>query len=459
MTHNTSLLLITLIAVLGLIVLVARFKLNAFLALLLASMFVGLASGMKLADIGKGFQEGAGTTLGFIAVVVGLGTMLGKMLSESGGAEVIAETFVRAAGEKRIHWALMLGAFVVGVPVFFGVGVVILIPVVFTIAREAKLPLLYLGIPVVAGLSVSHGLVPPHPGPLIAIEKLGADTGKTIFYSILVGLPAAIIAGPLFGKFISRRVTVEPGGIGRQLSKSSLREKRPRFAVALVTILLPVLLMLSATVADLSLLKSDRFRVWADFAGSPLFAMLVAVLFSFWSFGTSCGFDRAQILRFTEDCVGPAASILLIVGAGGGFSKVLNYAGVDEAMAASVKTWNISPLLLGWLIAAAIRIAVGSATVAITMASAIMAPVAAAAPGTKPELLVIALGAGSLIASHLNDGGFWFVKEYFNMTVPQTLKTWTVMETIISVVALVLVLLLGALTSSPNTLWGLLRLP
>ena len=445
LSHNASLLLYTLAAVLGLIVLIARFKLNAFLALILASLFVGLCAGMKLPEIARGFQAGVGATLGSIAVVVGLGTMLGKMLAESGGAEVVAHTLTSALGQKRLHWTMLIVALVVGLPVFFGVGVVLLIPVVFAIARTTRTPLLSLGIPLLAGLSVSHGLVPPHPGPMVAIEKLNADIGKTIFYAMLIGLPTAVVAGPLFGRLISRHVRVEIGGIGAELAPRSERKSPPGFGMTLLTILLPVLLMLMATLADVTLPPRDPWRAWADLIGSPLVAMLAATLFSFWSFGAACGFDRKQILKFTEDCVGPAAGILLVVGAGGGFSKVLDNSGVADAIAGLVSGSRLSPLLLGWLVAVLIRVAVGSATVTITMSAAIMLPVLTALPGTNRELLVIAMGAGSLCLSHLNDGGFWFVKEYFNMTVPQTLKTWTVMETLISVVALLFTLALNGL--------------
>ena len=443
LSPNASLLFCVLAAVMGLIVLVARFKWNAFVALVVASLFVGVCSEMKLPDIARAFQEGVGTTLGFIAVVVGLGTMLGKMLAESGGAEVIATTFIRVFGPSRLPWAILFIAFIVGLPVFFGVGVVLLIPIVFTLARQTKTPLLALGLPMVAGLSVAHGLVPPHPGPMVAIEKLGADAGKTILYATLIGLPTAIIAGPLFARFIVPRVSVELGGIGGKLLPLVAARPRPGFALTLFTILLPVLLMLAATIADVTLPKTAPARAWADFLGSPLVAMLAAVLFSFWSFGRACGFDRKQVLQFTEDCVGPAASILLVVGAGGGFSKVLDASGAARAIAELAQGLALSPLLLGWLVAAAIRVAVGSATVAITMAAAILAPIAAAHPGTNRELLVIALGAGSLVLSHLNDGGFWFVKEYLNLSVAQTLKTWTVLETIIAVVALLFTLLLN----------------
>jgi len=318
----------------------------------------------------------------------------------------------------------------------------LLVPILFTLARETRLPLLYLGIPVVAGLSASHGLVPPHPGPVAAIAVLDADIGKTILYSLIVGLPAAILAGPLFGAFISRRVSAEIGGIGAQLTTPADRKRCPGFGVALLTILLPVVLMLVATVVDLTLPAENFWRRWADFLGTPLVAMLAAVVLSLFTFGYGCGFSRAQIQKFTEDCVGPAASIMLVVGAGGGFSKVLQVVGAADAISAGVKSIGVSPLLFAWLLAAAVRVAVGSATVSISLSAALIAPIAAANPQVSRELLVIAMGAGSLILSHLNDGGFWFVKEYLNMSVAQTLKTWTVLETIISVSALAVVLIL-----------------
>ncbi len=448
---STSLLLLVLAAVIGLVVLVARFKLNAFIALILASLFVGVCSGMALTDIAKAFQTGVGTTLGFIAVVVGLGTMLGKMLAESGGAEVIANRFIELFGERRLPWAMLVIAFIVGLPVFFGVGVVLLIPIVFTLVCKTGTPLLALGLPLIAGLSVAHGLIPPHPGPLVAIEKLGANTGLTILYATIIGFPTAIIAGPLFAKWIVPRLSISTGGLGEKLSAPASPALKPGFGITLFTILLPVLLMLVATVAEVALTKgtleqpAHPARAWMLFIGSPLMALLIAVLFSFYSLGKQCGLRGGQILKFTEDCVGPAAGILLVVGAGGGFSKVLELSGAADAIAGLAKGWQLSPLVLGWIVAALIRVAVGSATVAITLGSAILAPVAAAHPGTSPELLVIALGAGSLILSHLNDGGFWFVKEYLNLTVAQTLKTWTVLETIIAVVALALTLLLDAL--------------
>jgi GntP family gluconate:H+ symporter len=449
MSHNTQLLLIALFAVVGLILLIARFKLSAFIALMLASLFVGVCSGMQLSDVPKSFLEGVGKVLGDIAVVIGLGTILGKMLAESGGADVVANRLIRALGEERLDWAMMFVAFIVGIPVFFAVGLVLLVPIVLTLVRETRTPLLRVAIPLVAGLSVVHGLVPPHPGPIAAMgifnELAGkADMGKTILYSLLIGLPTAIIAGPLFGRFISRKVEVGLRGDAGPVAPDT-RRNAPSFGLTVFTILLPVLLMLLATLADLTLSKEYSLRQCADLIGHPAVAMLVAVLFSFYSFGFARGFSRDALSKFSNDCLAPVASMLLVVGAGGGFSRVLNQGDVGKAIAELAGGAHLSPLLLGWLVAALIRVATGSATVAITMAAGIMAPVVAGTPGVCLELLILAMGAGSTILSHVNDGGFWFVKEYFNLTVPETLKTWTVMETIISLVALVLVLLLNLL--------------
>jgi len=258
---------------------------------------------------------------------------------------------------------------------------------------------------------------------------------------LLIGLPTAIVAGPLFGNFISRRVEVELPGVAEQLAPAT-RANAPSFALTVFTILLPVLLILVATAADLALPKDHLMRQYAGLIGHPSVAMLVAVLFSFYSFGFARGFSREAMSKFANDCLAPVASMLLVVGAGGGFSRVLNQGNVGNAIAELARGAHLSTLALGWLVAALIRVATGSATVAITMAAGIMAPIVAGTPGVNLELLIIAMGAGSTILSHLNDGGFWFVKEYFNLTVPQTLKTWTVMETIISVVALALVMLL-----------------
>ena len=457
MNHNAVLLLISLAAVLGLVLLIAKYKLNAFVALVLASVFVGVCSAMtlprqeallRLQGIGQAFGEGVGNVLASVAMVVGLGTILGKLLAESGGAEVIARWLISKLGQDRLHWATLIIAFLVGIPVWFTVGVVLLVPILFTLVKESGKPMLRLGIPLLAGLSAAHTMVPPHPGPLAAIGVLHADVGRTILFSLMIGFPAAMIAGPLFGKFIAARVPVTTGEIADQLTQKAERRALPGFGITLFTILLPVVLMMGASIADLLFEKQNAFRAWLDLAGHPTVAMLLAVLFAFYSFGAGIGFQKPDILKFTNECLGPVALVLLVVGAGGGFGKTLEYSGVGKAMTAMVAESHFSPLLLGWLLASLLRVAAGSATVAITTAAGIMAPIASAVPGTNLELLVVAMGAGSGILSHLNDGGFWFVKEYFSMTVPQTLKSWTVLTTLKSTVALLLVLLLNALLKS-----------
>ena len=458
MNHNTFLLLCALFAVIGLVVLIARFKVNAFVALIVASLFVGICSSLNLPHdqaflhlqgVGRAFAEGVGNVLASVAIVVGLGTILGKLLAESGGAEVIAHWLIRRLGPERLPWTMLLLALVVGIPVWFTVGLVLLAPILFTLVKESGKPLLSLGIPLLAGLAATHALVPPHPGVLAAISFLRADVGRTIFYSLLIGVPTAIVAGPIFGKFIVSRVHVTTGKIAAQLGESQHKVKGPRdlpdFALSILTILLPVLLMTGASVANLTSEKQSILRAYFDFLGHPIVAMLLAVLFSFYSFGTAVGFRKEDILRFSNDCLGPVAMVLLVVGAGGGFSKTLEFSGVGQAITGAVVQSRFSPIFLGWFLACLLRIATGSTTVAMSTAAGIMAPVVAAVPGTNLELLVIAMGAGALILSHLNDGGFWLVKEYFNMTVTQTLKTWSVLTTVASVVALLLVLLLNAL--------------
>jgi GntP family gluconate:H+ symporter len=438
----TPLLLVALLGVALVVLLITWVRIPAFIALAAGSFFVGLAARMPLADIPRAFQQGVGDTLGFIAMVVGLGTVIGKLLAESGGAVVVSRVLVSALGEKRLDWAMMFSGFLIGLPVFFQVGLVLLTPVLFTVMRQTGMPLLRLGIPLIAGLSVAHGFVPPHPGPLAAIAQLGADTGRTLFYSLIIGLPVAMVSGPLFGRFISRRVHVESGAMADQLSGAVAAPRTPSLGITLLTILLPVLLMLLAALAQTTL-PDGSLRQWIGFVGSPLVAMLLASLLALYTFGSACGFDRGRLLRFAEESIPAIAGVLLVVGAGGGFGRVLDAAGVDTAIAQAMGGMQLSPMVLGWIVAALLRVSVGSATVACVTAASIMTPIAASMPGMNKDLLVVAIGAGSLIASHVNDGGFWLVKEYFNMNIPQTVATWTVLETIVSVLGLAGVVLLG----------------
>jgi GntP family gluconate:H+ symporter len=345
-------------------------------------------------------------------------------------------------GERRVHWAIMCVAFIVGIPVFFQVGFVLLVPLVFTIARRTGVSLVKIGIPLVAGLSVVHGMVPPHPAAMLAVGAYQADVGRTIAYAILVGLPTAALAGPMFGSWIAPRIALAGESPIAAQFVGGVRRDLPGFGLTLFTVLLPVILMLGASTANVALDPMSPLRSALGLIGGPIVALLLALLFSLWSLGYRQHFTRDQLLTFANDCLGPTATILLVIGAGGGFNNVLLESGVGKAIADVALESHASPLLLGWTVAALIRVATGSATVAMTTAAGLVAPIAVATPGTSAELLVLATGAGSLVLSHVNDAGFWLIKEFFNMTVPQTLKTWTVAETIIGVAGLGFTMLL-----------------
>ncbi|MEC5404848.1 GntP family permease [Paraburkholderia sp. MPAMCS5] len=458
--HGSMLLVYGVIAIALLILLITRFKVYPFLVLIIVSLLLGLASGMPMATIVKSFETGNGNTLGHIAVVVGLGTMLGKMMAESGGAEQIATTLINWFGEKNIHWAMMVVAIIVGLPVFFEVGFVLLIPIAFNVAKRTNKSLLLVGLPMVAGLSVVHGLIPPHPAAMLAVQQYHADIGKTIAYGLIVGVPTAIVAGPLFALLIHRTVKLpKDNALAAQFlnkdevplsatqggAKAAPRRELPSFGVTLFTVLLPVILMLVGSWADLVFAPKTLANDLLHFVGNSDVALLIAVLVSFWTFGASRGFNREQIQKFCGECLAPIAGITLIVGAGGGFGRVLMDSGISKEIVNAATAAHLSPLLFGWLVAALIRLATGSATVAMTTACGIVAPIAAASGvQVKPELLVLATGSGSLIFSHVNDGGFWLIKEYFGMTVGQTFKTWSLLETIISLMGLGLTFALAA---------------
>jgi GntP family gluconate:H+ symporter len=442
-TADTRLLLYALLAVSALVVLIARLKLHPFIALVSVSLAMGVVAGMPPLAAVKAFQDGVGNVLGFIAIVVGLGTMLGKMMAESGAATRIAITLIDLFGERRVHWAIMFVAFIVGIPVFFQVGFVLLIPLVFTIARRTGMSLIKIGIPLVAGLSVVHGMLPPHPAAMLAVTAYNADVGRTILYGLLVGLPTAALAGPIFAVWVSPRIVLPAENpLARQLEGESVAAM-PGFAISVFTVLIPVILMLLASAADIALDPASTLRATLHFIGHPIVALLLALLFSFLSLTRTRHFTREEVMKFCNDCLAPTATILLVIGAGGGFNQVLVQSGVGGAIAHLATGSHASPLLLAWIVAALIRVATGSATVAMTAAAGIVAPIALATPGSNAELLVLATGAGSLVLSHVNDSGFWLIKEFFNMTVPQTLKTWTVMETIIGVAGLGFTLLLS----------------
>jgi GntP family gluconate:H+ symporter len=445
-THGLFLLIAAASAVIGLVLLIAVGKLNPFLSLVLVSLALAAATGMPLASIVSSFETGTGNTLGHIAIVVGLGTMLGKMMAESRASDRIAETLIQLFGEKRVPWSMMCAGLVVGLPVFFEVGFVLLVPIAFTVARRTRTSLILVGLPMVAGLSVVHGLVPPHPAAMLAVTIFHADVGRTILYALLIGIPSAIIAGPIYARFIAPRIVLDPHNpMAEEFAEQELGRPLPGFTISMATILLPVLLMLLGSWAGVLTTPGSRANKALLFVGSADIALMVAVLISFVTLGIMRGFSRETILRFTNECLAPTAIITLLIGAGGGFGRILQDSGVSQAIVSVALHAHVSLLLLGWLVAALIRLATGSATVALTTAAGIVAPILAHTPSVRPELLAIATGAGSLIFSHVNDGGFWLVKEYFNMSVIDTMKTWSVSETLISIIALLLTLALATI--------------
>lgn len=449
MSQGHLLLIYAVLAIVALIVLIARYRLNPFISVTLVSVGLALLAGMPAPEILPAYEQGVGKTLGHIALIVALGTMLGKMMAESGGAERIARTLIARFGPGNVHWAMMLIAFCIGLPIFFEVGFVLLIPIVLNVARRTGVPLLLVGLPMVAGLSVVHGLVPPHPAAMLAVHAYGADVGRTVFYALLVGLPTAALAGPVFARVVAPRVALPAHNPmeAALLDEGHGRipdEQLPGFGITIATVLLPVALMLLGGWADQIATPGSPLNHGLRFIGHSVVALLLATLLSFVTLGLMRGFNREQILKFSQECLAPTAAITLLVGAGGGLNGILVHTGVASQIIDLSRQFQLSPLLMGWTMAALMRIATGSATVAMTTASGIVAPIAAALGYPHPELLVLATGAGSVVLSHVNDGGFWLVKEYFNMSVAQTFKTWTVLETLISVTALALVAALAA---------------
>ena len=542
-----------LLGIVTVVVLITWLKVHPFLALILGSGVLGLVAGLGAAKTITSFTAGVGATVGSVGILIALGAIIGALLADSGGAQTLVEKTVARVSPRALPWAMAGVAALIGIPLFFEVGVVLLIPIVLLVAMRTKLPLLRIGIPALAGLSVLHGFVPPHPGPLAAIGILKADLGLTLAFGLLIAIPSVILAGPVYGTFISRHVTARPrgalfagpadselgasstaidlrdpqetrgsgqsrlggngpggpgtgrpgtgqpgtgqpgtgrpgtGGLGtRGLSHDGPRgaalgstsastsavasasaataraastsvsastaaahvapadgPRRPSVLATVVTVLLPVVLMLARAIGELTLSAGNQVRASLDVIGSPVVALLAGVILGMFVLGVATGMTREHISASVGGSFGPIAGILLIVAAGGGFKQTLVDAGVGTVIADWAKGANISALVLGWLVAVGIRVATGSATVATITAAGIVSPLAAGLDKPGLALLVLAIGAGSLFFSHVNDAGFWLVKEYFGMTVGETIKSWSVMETIISVVGIGCVLLLN----------------
>ena len=482
---DTQLVLAALLGIAAVVLLIAWGKVHPFLALILGAAVLGVVAAVPVDKIVTSFSGGVGSTVGGVGLLIALGAMIGGLLAESGGADGIVERVVGRVSGTALPWAMAGVAALIGLPLFFEVGVVLLVPIVLLVSLRVNVPLIKIGIPALAGLSVLHGLVPPHPGPLVAIDALGANLGQTLALGLLVAIPTVIIAGPVFGNFIARyvpatapaellptrrdaddRSPTRPGdgrldadgdlvteddlvnpGTGRPggaIDEPAGRRSRraPALWAAVVTVLLPVVLMLLRAIGELTLGEDTTGRKALDIVGTPIIALLAGVIFAMIFLGYRSGFSRTQVSGFLGGSLPPIAGILLIVAAGGGFKQVLVDAGVGDLVANAADGANLSPLLLGWLVAVGIRVATGSATVATITAAGIVAPLADTLAAPEVALLALAIGCGSLFFSHVNDAGFWLVKEYFGLTVGQTIKSWSVMETIISVVGFLGVLLL-----------------
>jgi GntP family gluconate:H+ symporter len=441
---SAQLVVATVVGIAVIVLLITVLKLHPFLSLTIGSLVVALVAGENLADAIESFTTGFGDTAAGVGTLIALGAMFGKLLADSGGADEIVDTIVGRSSGRSLPWAMALVGALIGLPMFFEIGLVLLMPVILLVARRSGQSVIRIGIPTLAGLSVMHGLVPPHPGPLVAIDALNADLGVTLGLGVLIAIPTAVIAGPLFGKLAARWVDV-PAPHLFDRPEEQQRPDRPSFPVTLATVLLPVVLMLAKAVADIVVDdETQPTRQVVDIIGTPLIALLIAVLVALLTLGRGAKMTRAEVAKSVESGLPPIAGILLIVAAGGGFKQTLVDTGVGTVVADWVASSGMSILLLAWLVAVVIRLATGSATVAtVTTAGILAGPLVSQLSTGETSLLVLAIGSGSLFFSHVNDAGFWLVKEYFGLTVGQNIKTWSLMETVISVSGLAFVLLLS----------------
>ena len=433
-------LLILIASILLLLVLIAGAKLNAFISLIIASFFVGLAKGMLFPDLINSLQQGIGSTLGSLLLIVAFGVILGNLLSDSGAAQRISSVMIRSFGIKNIKWAMVITGFAVGISMFYNAGFIILIPMVFAVAKSTKQPIIYLGIAMASALSITHGFLPPHPGPTAIAVIFKADIGKTLLYGFLIAIPALVVSGIVFPEFIKKINANPPKGLFE--SKIFAEDEMPSFGISFLTALIPVLLMALATLSELTLAETSSLRQMLGFIGNPTTSMLIAVLFALVFLGIKRGQKMQTLMDQSGTALGSVTMIVLIIAAGGAFKQVLIDSGIGSDLAVFFEASTLSPLVLGWLIATIIRIALGSATVAGLTAAGIVQPLVVSS-GISPELMVLSIGAGSLMCSHVNDTGFWMFKEYFGISLKDTFKTWTVMETIIGVMGLIGVLVLN----------------
>lgn len=441
---GSTLIMVALAGIFLLLFLVIRTKLHAFVALLLVSLLVGIAAGMPLNEVIESIQNGMGGTLGFVAVVVGLGAMFGKMLEVSGGAERLAATMISKFGEDKAQWALGVTGFIVAIPVFFDVGFIILVPIVYGLARKTGKSLLHYGIPLLAGLAVTHSFIPPTPGPIAVAELVGAELGWVILFGVIAGIPAMILAGPVFGRFIGKKIHVEIPDY-MELEQKEYDKDLPSFGMITSLILIPLVLILLNTLSGVLLEEGNMLREILTFLGHPFVALTIATLLTFYLLGTKRGYSRQEVQDIATKALEPAGIIILVTGAGGVFKQVLIDSGVGEVLGDMMGDSALPPIVLAFLIATAVRVAQGSATVAMVTAAGLITPLLEMVGMTGPALglIVIAIASGATVLSHVNDSGFWLVNRYFGMDVKDTLKSWTVMETIIGLTGFVVVLIIS----------------
>ncbi|PAE80575.1 gluconate permease [Shouchella clausii] len=434
-----------------LLILITGFKLNTFVSLIIVAFIVALALGMPLENVVSSIEGGLGGTLGHIALIFGLGAMLGRLIADAGGAQRIAMTLINKFGEKRIQWAVVVASFIVGIALFFEVGLVLLIPIVFSIAKELRISILYLGIPMAAALLATHSFLPPHPGPTVIAGEYGADLGVVLLYGIMIAIPTVIIAGPLFTKVAKKfapdafNKTGNIDSLGEQ--KTFKLEQTPGFGISVLTAMFPVLLMAISTIVDLVQnsvgFEDNTIIEIIRLVGNPSSAMLLSLLLAFYTMGIARKIPIKQVMDSCASSIAAIGMMLLIIGGGGAFKQVLIDGGVGDYVAELFKETSMSPLLFAWLVAAILRISLGSATVAAISTAGLVVPMLAQYD-VNLALVTLATGAGSSICSHVNDAGFWMIKEYFGLSMKETFSTWTILSTITSVVGLGFILLFDA---------------
>jgi Gnt-I system high-affinity gluconate transporter len=433
--------LILVLCIASLVLLITWAKVNPFLAFLIVSIPAGLLLGMPLTTIGKSVNKGIGDTLGSILIVIVLGAMLGKLVAESGAAQRITTYLRKLFGDKNMVWAMTLTGFVVGIPLFYNVGFVLLVPIIFSVSYSFKMPLVYIGVPMLASLSVMHGFLPPHPSPMVLLEQFHANMGTTFFYGIIISIPTIIVAGPLFAKTLKN---IKSNNSKVFTLHEIPDDKLPGTANSFISSLLPVILIAATTIAVRTAAEGSRLKDIAIFFGDPNLVMLLTIIIATYTLGMRMGKRLTDIMNLYGEAVKDVAMILLIIGSAGILKQILIDSGASNEIAAALEGWKMPTLLLAWLVAAILRVCLGSATVAGLTAVGIVYPLTVHI-NVDPNLLVLSVGAGSLFCSHVNDTGFWLFKEYFGLSIKDTFRSWSIMETIVSVMGLIGVLIINAL--------------